>query len=503
MGYDSGAIKALLPAPLAENNGGSLRTPAKAGEEVQPEIMSRSTMSDWSREDYPLFSRGRSGPDREGTPSSKTWHRKFCLAAGATAPVVGLTLLAGWYFHSQGMYGMQGSRPRRDEVSPDLRHPEMCNVTSPLPIVDWDRKWRLSDKWLQFCRKKNQKRFWWQWPEGRNYCWSGLKAKCHANLKAHKSWAHLQDMAADAGIAPPRADSSFSPLDEPELCDRPSNGKSRNYLAYERASAREWFRTRVRVYILNMPGDSERWEMISERLRALDIQASRVLGVDLRKPNALQTAKLAGWVPLSYNFTRAQHIALSKKHSMGSILGTLGCASAHFKAQKQAMEDGMPLSLVLEDDSFPAEDFIERLWSLVREELPCDWQVAALMSRCPYGKCVSPHLSRVQPDANEPAWRCHQGVNWGFQGVLYRTSALPKVQKLWQSKVFNEERPHCTDVDVALASISDRVGFYAVPAGQDPGFLKETNHRSARYSINVAWRAKSFKSTTANPYNIG
>lgn len=472
--------------------------------------LDHSTQSrDWSREDLPFFSRRsvdaeggirtffsrRSDADEGGTRCSKPWQRKVGLVAG---PTLGLTLLVVWLCHSQGGQATQPSQLGRHEG-----HPDMCNITAPLPMMDWDRKWRLSEQWLQTCREKNQKHFWWQWPEGRNYCWTGFKAKCHANLKAHKSWAHLQDMAAQAGIAPPRADSSFSPLDEPELCDRPSHGASRTYLAHERASAREWFRNRVAVYILNMPGDRERWEMISQRLQFLDIQAVRVLGVDLRIPNALQTAKLAGWVPLSYNFTRAQHIALSKKQSMGSILGTLGCASAHFKAQNQAMEDGMPLALVLEDDSFPVEDFIERLWSLVREELPCDWQVASLMSRCPYGKCVSPHLSRVQPDANEPAWRCHQGVNWGFQGVLYRTSSIPQVQKLWQSQVFNEDRPHCTDVDVALASISDRVSYYAVPSGQDPGFLKETNHRSARYSINVAWRGKIYKSTTSNPYNIG
>jgi len=491
MSDDSGGTKTLVPADVAENRTGSFSL----------EVMSRS-MTDWSREDFPFFGKQISSEEK-GTHHSKTWHRTFGLAAGATSSAVGLMLLVGWLFHSHDRQATQVSLSSRNDVPRDLQHPEMCNVTSPLPILDWERKWKLSDNWLQACREKNQKRFWWQWPEGRNFCWTGLKAKCHAHLKAHKSWAQLQDIAAEAGIAPPRADSSFSPLDEPQLCDRPSHGKSRNYLGQERVSAREWFRTRVRVYVLNMLGDRERWDMISERLRALDIPASRVLGVDLRKPNALYTAKLAGWVPLTYNFTKAQHVALSKKQSMGSLLGTLGCASAHFKAQKHAMKDGMPLALVLEDDSFPAEDFVERLWSLVREELPCDWQVVSLMSRCPYGKCVSPHLSRVQPDANEPAWRCHQGVNWGFQGVLYRTSALPQVQKLWQSNVFKEEKPHCADVDVALASISDRVGFYAVPAGQDPGFLKETNHRSARYSINVAWRAKSFKSTTANPYNIG
>lgn len=241
--------------------------------------------------------------------------------------------------------------------------------------------------------------------------------------------------------------------------------------------------------------------MISDRLKDLNISANRVLGVDMRTPDALENAKLNGWVPQQYNFTHAQQMAYEHRNKMGSILGTLGCASAHFKAQKAVVADGSPLAVVLEDDSWPVEDFVERLWSLVKEELPCDWEVVTLMSRCPYGKCVTQHLSRVQVDANEPAWRCHQGVNWGMQGVLYRSSSLPDLQSKWQQAVFNEARPHCMDVDVALASISDQVAYYAVPAGQDPGFLKETNHPSARYSINMAGRTSS--TTPGPPANLG
>merc|ERR1719414_1189520 len=73
-----------------------------------------------------------------------------------------------------------------------------------------------------------------------------------------------------------------------------------------------------------------------------------------------------------------------------------------------------------------------------------------------------------------------------MHAVLYRTQALADIQILWKQAVFDEERPHCMDVDVALASISDRVGYYAVPSVQDPGFLRETNHKSARWDINMA-----------------
>jgi len=380
---------------------------------------------------------------------------------------------------------------------------QLCNVTMQPQQVDFSRKWRLDSEWRETCERKNKHRFWWQWPEEpRNWCWIGLKAMCHEHLKAHRSWSETQKLAAAHGMTAPRATHPFDPLERPEICDVPSNGKSRKWLPSEIVNAREWFRTHVTVYVLNMPGDENRWTSISARLKEINLQATRVLGVDMRKDNVLQTAKLAGWVPQEYNFTLAQKNANTKKHAMGSILGTLGCASAHFKAQRKVLEDKSPLAVVLEDDSWPVEDFIERLWNLVTEELPCDWEVVSLMSRCPYGSCVSTHLSRVQPDSNEPFWRCHQGVNWGFQGVLYRTSKLERVQKIWQRAVFDEARPHCTDVDVALASISDRVAYYAVPAGQDPGFLQEANHKSNRWTINVQGRTTP-ASSNFDPNNLG
>jgi hypothetical protein len=120
----------------------------------------------------------------------------------------------------------------------------------------------------------------------------------------------------------------------------------------------------------------------------------------------------------------------------------------------------------------------------VTEELPCDWQAVSLNSRCPFGRCISPHLSRVQPDANEPQWRCRHGVNYGFQGMLYRTNEIENLQRVWKPVVFNESQPHCLDVDVALASISDQVQFYAVPASQNPGFLREVSEGSSRVDIN-------------------
>jgi hypothetical protein len=174
----------------------------------------------------------------------------------------------------------------------------------------------------------------------------------------------------------------------------------------------------------------------------------------------------------------------------------MGCAAAHFKAQAWALGDRWPLALVLEDDTIVSEDIVVRLWALVREELPCDWEVLSLLSRCPFGECISQHLSRVWPDGNEPTSLCRAGVNLGLHAVLYRASALPQLLEQWRHAVFNggggggpsgkEEGTGCWNADAALASISDRVGYYAVPAVQEPGFAWEASFASSRLDINTA-----------------
>lgn len=395
--------------------------------------------------------------------------------------------------------GGSGERPRRRPVAaagllPAFeRSSEFCNTSAPIPVPAM-RTWDLPDSWKRVCEMKNRNE---KYPYERNWCWVGLNTMCHWNLKSHNSWASFQEMASSQGYAPPARDQPFSPLENPEICDRPENGAIRNWTAEEKETARRWFKDNVAVYVLSLPGlGDKRWKMIRQRLDELQIWATRVPGVDMRMPGALDAAKGEGFVLEKFNFSKAQSTAYLWKHQMGSILGTVGCAAAHFKAQTKVIADGSPLAIIMEDDSWPTEDFVPRLWSLVREELPCNWEVTALLSRCGYGRCISPRLMRVMPDANEPAWRCHQGSNWGMHAVLYNVARLPRLQPLWQRTVFNEDRPHCMDVDVALASISDKVAFYAVPAVQDPGFVKENNHRSARWDINQAASSTTTKTTT-------
>merc|ERR1712014_223551 len=115
------------------------------------------------------------------------------------------------------------------------------------------------------------------------------------------------------------------------------------------------------------------------------------------------------------------------------------------------------------------------------------WEAISLQTMCPYGHCVSQHLTRVLPDINEPAERCRHGVNYGFYAMLYRADNLLRVTSELSRIVWDAERPHCLDVDVALAAISDKVAYYAVPTVQHPGFLSTGHFESSRGQMNLAW----------------
>jgi len=376
----------------------------------------------------------------------------------------------------------------------------LCNATAPRPTLDplinssrGERLWELEEEELKTCRERNQEQFWWQYPEDRNWCWLGLKAKCHAMLQEPRPWSEVHDLAEAENLVPQRHGDPFFPLKGADLCDRKELGQSRPWTAAERLAARAWFDSHVAVYVVSLPGEvAGRWKMISKRLRSLGICFTHVTGVDVRSLGSLELAKESGWVLESFNYSRAQEKAYSEKYQMGAILGTVGVTAAHFKAHAEIISDNRPLAVVFEDDVNPSSDFVERLWSLVNVELPCDWEVVSLMSTCPYGRCLSPHLMRVEPDANEPEWRCRQGVNWGAQGMLYRTSALPHLRERWQSIVFDEERPHCLNMDTALASLSNEFAYYAVPAVQNPGFISLSDLGSVRFTINAAAASGEF-----------
>merc|ERR1712129_72746 len=324
----------------------------------------------------------------------------------------------------------------------------------------------------------------------RNWCWVGLKeSACYQRWGDHQPWIDMQKLAFHAGFA---VNQSFAPLQHPELCDERHLGSPRSWSKADWHNAKKWFEDVVAVYVLSLPDEAKRLDGISTRLAELEIPFTAVWGADLRMEGAMEAAQRDGLVPETFNATLAQLQALNVENDMGryhsgGIAGTIGCLAGHFHAQAHATKYPSPLSVIFENDVSPADDFVPRLWSLVTKELPCDWQVVSLASRCAYGKCVTPHLTRVQPDRNVPSSRCHHGVNIGFQGMLYRTSEIKNLHSAWKPVAFDESRPHCLDVDVALAAISDRVQYYAVPNSHGPGMLQELWYNfSIRQEINVA-----------------
>lgn len=448
-----------------------------------------SSREDGGRQGSPCMPRTVSGRalgavDREGSPKSRKEARGASEVLWRGRPMivwyVGGALLGGFLtLCALSLFGAEGYRHT------SLRAPQagICNSSVGVPGPFASPYWWVNSTQYDTCRAA-------RYPEnkpgrhdGRNWCWVITKDTCHSHLKDHKNWADIQQMAQWSG-APKPEESPWSPLVNPELCDVPANGERVLLDTTEWEVAQAWFDSHVGVYVLNLDTDVSRWTTIKGKLERLQIFPKRVSGVDMRVAGTLEKAKEAGYIPSWYDFERVQAKVDAEDPGYGKVKGTLGCASAHFKAQATVMEDGPLMGVVFEDDSDPDQDFKARLWRLVTQELPCDWEVVSLMSRCPVGTCVSEHLARIAPDVNEPAWKCHSGVNWGMHGVLYRTSTLRSVQEKWKKAVFNMDVPRCLDVDVALASISDQVGFYAVPASQGPGFMQELSEGSSRYSIN-------------------
>lgn len=296
---------------------------------------------------------------------------------------------------------------------------------------------------------------------------------------------------------------SFAPLENPNLCERASVGVAHKWMEADRVAARNWFSRTVRVYVLSQPSNVERWIMISRRLKDLGIQAVRILGLNIGSRDTLELAKIAGWVPHAFELEGVKDDPMSATTTGNlstRIPDAASRAAGHFRSQSRIVTDGYDLGLVLEDDAWVENDFVERLYTLLLTEAPCDWEVISLMSSCSYGRCVSPHLSRVEPDGSEGARDCRRGVNSGMHAVLYRTRSMLAVQAKLKSTVFRlGGSANCLDIDVALASISDRVSFYAVPSCQAPGFIRLINFEEDLYGSSGTMEARVATDTTTTP----
>eukprot|EP00435_Cladocopium_sp_Y103_P063952 s1551_g25.t1 len=139
----------------------------------------------------------------------------------------------------------------------------------------------------------------------------------------------------------------------------------------------------------------------------------------------------------------------------------LGSGQLHGHSTGRAGGDGVGLAI----------DFREKVWSLIQEEIPCDWDVLSLSTSCPAGRCISPHLARIGPYPERENQRCDKTVSGGFGGILYRSAAVAEFRKRWMEVAFDANHPSCLNLDASLKALSDEVAFYAVPAVQTPRIL--------------------------------
>eukprot|EP00928_Gymnodinium_smaydae_P087332 TRINITY_DN71603_c0_g1_i1.p1 TRINITY_DN71603_c0_g1~~TRINITY_DN71603_c0_g1_i1.p1 ORF type:complete len:574 (-),score=130.76 TRINITY_DN71603_c0_g1_i1:29-1750(-) len=386
-----------------------------------------------------------------------------------------------------------------------------CNGSMPLSPPVTPRKFDLPAWVTEWCTSDSLRpKGTWNWP-GRNWCW--VRTKNHAcyspgskDSSTLPNWWWAQEAVNRSSHAPHPNDVLLEGLEDPVLCDIPEHARPLVGVSYqERAAAAAWVRENIAIFTVNLPSAVDRWTKLRDRFHALGLQVMRIPGVDLTKPGAFQRAKETGTIPAVWNYTKARlnmdelfrfsdHFAAAGYLDQEGI-GTVGCAAAHLRAQKLAakLASGFakpkPLALILEDDVLVADDFAVKLRRLLAEETPCDWQVLALTTRCDYGRCISPHLSRVEPDGNEPDERCHNGVNFGMYAMLYRVSEIATVNTALANVVWNDDKAGCLPVDIAMSSISDKVAYYSVPSSQGHSMIFEPNSawgKSNRRDMNGA-----------------
>eukprot|EP00927_Polykrikos_kofoidii_P067675 TRINITY_DN63123_c0_g1_i1.p1 TRINITY_DN63123_c0_g1~~TRINITY_DN63123_c0_g1_i1.p1 ORF type:complete len:584 (+),score=69.95 TRINITY_DN63123_c0_g1_i1:187-1752(+) len=369
-----------------------------------------------------------------------------------------------------------------------------CNVSTPIVATGNIRvPQRLSPEWEKICFSPSaMPPMTFNWP-GRNWCYVRTQDRScymHAGETALPNWYWAQTAVAREGFAPWPDQEYLGSYVKADLCDMPQNGLPWTDLtSRDRSEAATWMMENVAIYVLNLPSSVDRWDRMKTRFTELGLKAERIPAVDLRVPDAYERAKADGLVPAHYDYDRALKdaramFARSEKGGIEKLIdemgiGTLGTTIAHLRAQRLAhdlaMRAGKDLVLILEDDVWLMDDSLFKLRFILTHEIPCDWEVLALTTRCGFGECVSPHLSRMQINGNEADVRCHNGGSYGMYGMLYRREAMPRINRLLQVVTLNNSKPACLPVDISLASLSDKIAYYAVPGTQTPGILHEMN----------------------------
>lgn len=101
----------------------------------------------------------------------------------------------------------------------------------------------------------------------------------------------------------------------------------------------------VPVYVINLPGSTERRERISGLLRGLSVKFEIVEAVDGR---ALSPKEIAEKVSLSWKYGT---------HVRNLLRGEIGCTLSHFMLYDKMIRENIEVACILEDDSEPDESF--------------------------------------------------------------------------------------------------------------------------------------------------
>jgi hypothetical protein len=258
-------------------------------------------------------------------------------------------------------------------------------------------------------------------------------------------------------------------LADAELCEDRHLGETP---AGDSQDAIAWFRNMIALYVLHRQGHLVQLSWIEDKLVQMQLDYKVVDRTDLTGGAYVELMN-RGLVPKNYSIHKAQEVAHTKYQDMGTITDLVFNTVTHMDMLKRIdTEREKPISMVITEGTLLTSNFAMRVKQLITEGTPCDWQVINLKAKVPVGKCVSEHLYRVVPDGNEPEDRCREGSNLGMSAMLYLTDAVQGLRSRLESVVWDDKRPQCLQMDAALASISDKVSYYAVPWLQTPGLVQ-------------------------------
>eukprot|EP00451_Oxyrrhis_marina_P026216 CAMPEP_0204341736 /NCGR_PEP_ID=MMETSP0469-20131031/23579_1 /ASSEMBLY_ACC=CAM_ASM_000384 /TAXON_ID=2969 /ORGANISM="Oxyrrhis marina" /LENGTH=1401 /DNA_ID=CAMNT_0051326507 /DNA_START=248 /DNA_END=4453 /DNA_ORIENTATION=- len=287
---------------------------------------------------------------------------------------------------------------------------------------------------------------------GLNGCWLAMQSVASMQTFGEHPepipWGMIQEQLALGGVTPPSSVFRLNPLIRPELCDHPSAPPALTGTL----EIRKWVQG-LRVLVINETG---RAADVQDEIRgALGIVAEVVSWVNLTDPAESLLGQHEGFVMDGFFAGVVDKVRDAER------------TATHFKALRMGMKGKQDQVLVLEDTASLGHDFASRVAATV-QATPCSWQVLSLRSELPYGECMNSFVSRVSPNLNSNSLLCNFGTNFRSVAMLYRRKHIQHVIDAVWPRSWNVATPACQSFDVALASTSRNIQYFAVPGFHHP-----------------------------------